>query len=216
MRRKSMKRIGKIFLLAMLLGVLSGCATPPNAVNFATADALDYKHLTRGKGKQSKELAEAVGKVSQSYEHQRMQYVLADLPADMRHCLVVEVADIDAKGIELSFVSLFSTEESAGFLSNFDFDEDGGQGQPGGGWRVAVWDAPEKLDAMFEVNPVDLLAVADPSTQASTRTVVIVTLANEKQVVCVAGFAEDHPAGRGRERLMRHLIQSAKKTDRAL
>lgn len=186
---------GRGWVLVLLLGAMvlaaSGCAAPANALNYATAHAISYSGLKSDARRKSPELEHALKLITESEEHRHMQAVLANLPADMTRCLVIEIADIDGKGAAPSLIALFETETSIGFLSNFSFDEDGNATEVGGGWQAAVWDAPDDVNDLFPKDPAALLSCVDPSTRPGVRTVIIVTMAVPGKVLVVGGWADE-------------------------
>lgn len=168
--------------------VLCGCVTVPNEVNYATANAMRYSGLAADAKKRDAELAAAIQAVSHSAEHRHMQRILADLPADMDGCVVIEMAQAEGDGLAMPAVlGMFVSGNSLGFLSNFEFDEDGMSAPLGGEWRAATWGAEEDAQSLLPSDPAELLpgeGVAE--TRPADGAVVIVTLVNRQRAVSVA------------------------------
>lgn len=178
---------------AVCIGVcglmVGGCLSVGNVINYAAADAMNYSQLTADARKGDPELAVAIKRISESPEHRRMQGVLADLPSDMRACLVIEIAETgEAKELSPAVLCMFVSADSVGFLSNFAFNEDGANAPRKGEWRAAVWPAPADADSLLPDDPASLLNSSDTQTasSASKTAVIILTLVTDEQTQTLA------------------------------
>lgn len=185
--------------------LVGGCLSVPNVINYATADAMNYSRLAADARKRDPELASFIKRISQSPEHQRMQRVLADLPSDMRACLVIETAEMDEKELAPSILCMFVSSESVGFLSNFAFDENGASAPQLGEWRAAVWPAPADADSLLPDDPASLLNSSQVQEATSRQTVaIILTLVTPEQTLTLALW-DDSSLMTPQERLARYL-----------
>ena len=174
-----------IGLCGLLVG---GCLSVSNVINYAAADAMSYSRLAADARKDDPELAVAIKRISASAEHQRMQRVLADLPSDMRTCLVIEIAETgEAKELSPAIMCMFVSADSVGFLSNFAFDANGANAPRKGEWRAAVWPAPADAGSLLPDDPASLLNSSDTQEKSESKTAaIILTLVTDEQTLTLA------------------------------